>query len=77
MAYTITEGVSGMHHYHFSIAGSETRGLCGARTMRTSIPIDAWRVPFGEHFPKRPTWCSACEVVRETAQPAGKEGGQG
>lgn len=60
----VTEGIHGMWHYHISEAGKTTRGLCGAKTMHTSISLKDWRVPFGEHFPKRPTWCQECERLR-------------
>ena len=61
----ISEGVAGMWHYHLSSAKGSgyIRGLCGARTMATAIPLGGWRVSFGEHFPKRPTWCEACEKL--------------
>jgi hypothetical protein len=59
----VTEGISGMWHYHLSEAKRETRAICGAQTMTTSIPLEEWRVPFGEHFPKRPTWCEKCDAA--------------
>ncbi len=55
----IVEGISGLWHYHLS--NSITYALCGAQTMRTSMALDEWGKPFGEHFPKRPTWCKECE----------------
>jgi hypothetical protein len=58
----ISEGISGVWHYHLSPKGKATRGLCGARTMHTSIPLTGWKEPFGEHFPKRPTWCEECDI---------------
>jgi hypothetical protein len=61
----ITEGVSGMHHYHLSTEQSPYRGLCGAQVMGTAMPLERWRVPFGEHFPKRPTWCEKCEERKD------------
>lgn len=61
----VTEGISGYWHYHISYTDSFVRSLCGASTMITSIPLHRWKVPFGEHFPKRPTWCSHCEQLRE------------
>jgi hypothetical protein len=57
----ITEGVSGLWHYHLSKEDEKTRGLCGARVMTTSILLKDWKVPFGAHFPKRPTWCKECD----------------
>ncbi len=59
----ITEGIAGMWHYHLSEAHRKTRSLCGARTMHTAMPLQDWNVPFGEHFPKRPTWCEKCDVA--------------
>lgn len=59
----ITEGVSGLWHYHISREDKKTRALCGAQTMHTSIQLKDWKVQFGEHFPKRPTWCSHCESL--------------
>lgn len=61
----ITEGVAGMWHYHLSCADTPFVALCGARVMGTAMPIDHWRKKFGEHFPKRPTWCAECEKLRE------------
>jgi len=60
----ITEGVMGMWHYHISFDDEPYRALCGAKVMGTSIPLDQWGKPFGEHFPKRPTYCSGCEKER-------------
>lgn len=59
----ITEGVSGLWHYHLSESREQVPivALCGARVMHTSMRLESWRVPFGEHFPKRPTWCAECE----------------
>lgn len=67
----ISEGVSGLWHYHLSGSELSLRGLCGRSTMTTSIPLRAWRVPFGEHFPKRPTWCERCEELFETLKKEG------
>lgn len=66
----VSEGIAGYWHYHISEPGKTTRGLCGAKTMHTSINIRDWRVPFGEHFPKRPTWCHECEAMRAATLPA-------
>lgn len=69
-ALKITEGVSGLWHYHLSLPTNPSRGICGALVMRTSIPRDDWGLPFGEHFPKRPTWCAKCaERAQEKAIP--------
>jgi hypothetical protein len=60
----VTEGVSGMWHYHISETEKTlSRGLCGAKTMYTAIPLEHWKMQFGEHFPKRPTWCAECEKL--------------
>ena len=56
----ITEGISSMWHYHLSRDDKFTEGLCGAKTMQTSMNLDQWGIPFGEHFPKKPTWCKEC-----------------
>ena len=61
----VTEGISGMWHYHLRHAATTTRALCGAQTMHTAIRLSDWKVPFGEHFPKRPTWCAKCEQVNQ------------
>ncbi|MET3371974.1 hypothetical protein ABIC89_001015 [Variovorax boronicumulans] len=67
MNLAITEGISGLWHYHLSDEAKKMRGLCGAQTMHTAMPLTAWKVPFGENFPKRPTWCEACSL--KAAQP--------
>lgn len=58
----VTEGIGGVWHYHISEDAKFTRGLCGAQTMHTAIPIEQWGKKFGEHFPKHPTWCRQCET---------------
>lgn len=62
MSLHIVEGVSGLWHYHLAKSGTNATALCGARTMGTNIKIEEWALPFGEHFPKRPTWCHECEA---------------
>lgn len=57
----VTEGISGMWHYHLSADETPHVGLCGARVMSTGIPVESWGMAFGEHFPKKPTWCAECE----------------
>jgi hypothetical protein len=59
----VTEGVSGVWHYHLSEAHRTSRALCDAQTMATSMPLQNWKLPFGEHFPKRPTWCEKCDIA--------------
>lgn len=61
----ITEGIHGMWHYHLSTADDLYRGLCGKEVMSTAMRLSAWRVPFGEHFPKPPTWCNECDRLRD------------
>lgn len=68
MKLVITEGVSGLWHYHLSDEEKKTRGLCGAQTMHTAMRLADWKVPFGEHFPKRPTWCAACDRLRNAKE---------
>lgn len=62
----ITEGVESLWHYHLSYDNTKSRGLCGARTMYTTIHVEDWRVPFGEDWGKQPTWCTACEQIKLT-----------
>lgn len=57
----ITEGISGYHHYHISNKRLAYRSLCGRQVMNTSMPLERWKVPFGEHFPKPPTFCEDCD----------------
>lgn len=57
----ITEGISGVWHYHLSADDSPSASLCGATTMPTNMQLSQWRKPFGDHFPKRPTFCDECE----------------
>lgn len=53
----VTEGVSGVWHYHLSHTETRTRGLCGAQTMATSIKLSAWG-SISQHLPE--SWCGAC-----------------
>ena len=57
----VSEGISGMWHYHLSDDEHSTVALCGAKTMLSHIEVADWGVPFGQHFPKRPTYCKECE----------------
>lgn len=60
--FAITEGVSGLWHYHLSKPDTKHLSLCMRPTMPTRMKAPAdWKKPFGEHFPKRPTWCEICE----------------
>jgi hypothetical protein len=64
----VTEGISGLWHYHLSDRMNFTRGLCGAMTMKTAIEPADFGKPFGDHLPKRPTWCATCQQL--SAPPA-------
>lgn len=54
----ITEGV---WNYHVSYDDEPHKSLCGAAVMGTNMQLNQWGMPFGEHFPQRPTWCVVCE----------------
>lgn len=60
----VTEGISGMWHYHISEDSDTSRSLCGRLVMPTSIKIEDWAKPFGAHFPKQPTFCDKCSSLR-------------
>jgi hypothetical protein len=68
----VTEGVSGYNHYHLSDPSDPEQiglSLCGRPVMKSGIALADWKKPFGEHFPKKPTWCEACETAaRERSQ---------
>lgn len=59
----IVEGVVGYWHYHLAPAGTNSQGLCGARTMFTSIPLGDWGMEGGEHLPKHYTYCKKCDEI--------------
>lgn len=61
--HVVVEGISSVWHYHIAVPERRARGLCGATTMYTAIPVEHWKMQFGEHFPKRPTWCTQCEEL--------------
>jgi hypothetical protein len=66
----VTEGVSGLWHYHLSEDDSKTKALCGATVMNTSTRLEDWGLAYGEHFPKRPTYCKECDLLmRESSEP--------
>lgn len=69
----VTEGVSGLWHYHLSREAEPSKGLCGASVMGSGVQLSKWQVPFGAHFPKKPTWCAACgaRVTTATEPPIG------
>lgn len=60
----VTEGISGLWHYHLSTRTQRAQGLsgCGARVMSTGMELADWGKPFGAHFPKRPTFCAQCAL---------------
>lgn len=63
----VVEGVEGTWHYHLAREGSNHRALCGRRTMRTSVPLDAWdRTPPGYHIPER--WCQRCHAMKDQGE---------
>lgn len=54
----IVEGVAGNWHYHLR-RSSTGPALCGARVMRTELPISYWaRTPVNYHLPEK--WCGEC-----------------
>lgn len=62
----IAEGIMSMWSYHIR-RDEQTRALCGALVMGTAMTLDQWGKPFGEHFPKHPTWCHTCDKLRRKA----------
>lgn len=68
--HIVTEGISGVWHYHLSDPKTFTRGLCGGQTMKTAIEAADFGKPFGDHFPKRPTWCVNCQQLATQQQPS-------
>lgn len=63
--FLVTEGISGLWHYHISTHEQRSQGLagCGARVMSTEgMGLADWGKPFGAHLPKRPTFCSHCAL---------------
>lgn len=58
--HVVTEGISGLWHYHLSTRDKPHTSLCGRQVMGTSMPLTDWQKPFGQHFPKHPTWCAEC-----------------
>jgi hypothetical protein len=64
--HQIAEGIAGVWFYHLAPRESTgTKALCGAQTMKTSIPVSAWGHR-SEHIRER--YCKECEEL------AGKEG---
>jgi hypothetical protein len=60
----VTEGVSGLWHYHFSKPG-EYVGLCGTSVMNSGLKLADWKVAENpSHMPKRATYCRTCDAAR-------------
>jgi hypothetical protein len=57
----ITEGVAGIWFYHLSPAGTNTKALCGAKTMNTALPLSSWG--FRGHLNER--YCDKCAAIGE------------
>jgi len=62
-ALQVTEGIAGYWAYHLSPKALVSRGLCGAKTMHTSIPLEQFGVgraaPNGAPLAGR--WCQECQ----------------
>lgn len=58
----ITEGVAGTWYYHLSPVETNARGLCGAQTMNTQIPMSAWgsKGHLGERY------CKDCQRLGDS-----------
>lgn len=54
---TVVEGVAGTFYYHLAPATKTSVGLCGAKTMKTFIPLAGW----GERTHLRERYCQTCE----------------
>lgn len=59
----ITEGAKGFWNYHLSRRKEPLRGLCGAGTMPTALPVSAWGKAAEEGLPRSPTYCSKCAAI--------------
>lgn len=55
-AVHITESIGGNWFYHVSPQGINGKAVCGARTMHTSVPLNAWGIK--THLNER--YCSEC-----------------
>ena len=60
MKFIITEGVEGYWNYHWSRKESHWVALCGARTMTTCMPPDAW----GQTGHLNEKYCDTCEQLK-------------
>lgn len=68
MALRVTEGVSGLWHYHLSRPG-DYLGLCGARVMNSSLGLSDWKLARNPaHMPKSATYCAKCDAARPQAE---------
>ncbi|HNT37809.1 MAG TPA: hypothetical protein PKO45_01700 [Rubrivivax sp.] len=67
----ITEVSTGYWTYHLSRRRNIMRGLCGAPTLPTAMPLSAWGAPGDESLPKHkhPAYCEKCARI---AWPEGK-----
>lgn len=57
----VSEGISGTWFYHLSEDEHSIRGLCGAKTMRTEVPLSAWG--YRGHLNER--WCEKCKEIAD------------
>lgn len=65
----ITEGVSGLWHYHLSLP-DQYQGLCGARVMNSNLLLSDWNLAKNPaHFPKGATYCAKCDAARPRLAP--------
>ncbi len=58
----VAESIHGTYFYHLSRMPHSTIALCGARTMSTSIPVNAWGVTTS-HLHER--YCARCAELRD------------
>jgi hypothetical protein len=63
----VTEGISGMWHYHLSDPTRKYTALCGKQVMHTSILVESWGLRSGglRHLE---SWCTECpRLARQQA----------
>lgn len=72
----VTEVSTGYWTYHLSRRRNIMRGLCGAPTLPTAMPLSAWGAPGDENLPahKQPVYCEKCAWI---AWPNGQSGASG
>lgn len=64
----VTEGVSGLWHYHLSRIG-EYLGLCGAKVMNSNLRLSDWKLAKNPaHMPKPATYCAKCDAARAAVE---------